>query len=196
MMRPSSRGAETRSTPRSADCPRMPVDLLQIALRLIHIFAGILWVGGAFYFFIFIEPTSTELGPDSEKFMTRIIVGRRMPLFFLALSGLTVLAGLILYWIDSSGLQASWISQPRGLGLTVGAVAALIAFIGGNALIKPNVDKLAAIGAEIKAGGGPPTEAQQRALLDVQHALRRIGTIDIVLLAIAVVGMVSAQNLG
>lgn len=172
------------------------MDFLEITLRVVHISCGVLWVGGAFFFFIFVEPTANELGPDSEKFMTRIVVGRRLPVYFIVLSALTVLAGLTLYWIRSAGLQAAWITSPTGLALTIGGVAALIAFVGGNALIKPNVDKLAALGAEIGASGGPPTEAQQRALRDVQHTLRRIGTVDIVLLIIAVIAMASARHLG
>jgi uncharacterized membrane protein len=118
------------------------MDVLQIILRIIHIGAGVMWVGGAYFFFVFVEPTANELGADSEKFMTRIVVGRRMPIYFLVLSGLTVIAGLALYWIDSAGLQASWITTPMGLALTVGGVAALIAFVGGTALIKPNVESL------------------------------------------------------
>jgi hypothetical protein len=171
------------------------LDLLQVLLRLVHIGAGILWVGGAVAFFVFIEPTASELGPDAEKFMERVIVKRRLPIYFLTLSGLTVLGGLILYWIDSSGLRAEWIGTPFGLALTIGGIAALIAFVGGNLLIKPNIDRLAEIGAAIKAGGGPPSEAQMSQLQAVQARLRTIGLADTVLLAVAVIAMASARYL-
>ena len=90
------------------------MDLLQVLLRLVHIGSGVLWVGGSMVFFIFVEPTANELGPEAENFMQRMIVKRRLPIYFLVLSGLTVLGGLILYWIDSNGLQTTWIGTPFG----------------------------------------------------------------------------------
>ncbi len=54
------------------------MDLLHILLRLVHIGSGVLWVGGSVLFFLFIEPTGSELGPDAEKFMQGLIVKRRM----------------------------------------------------------------------------------------------------------------------
>ncbi len=80
--------------------------------------------------------------------------------------------------------------------MTIGGIAALIAFVAGNALIPPNVGKLAAIGAAIKAGGGPPSQAQLGELQAVQAQLRTIGLVDTILLAVAVVAMVSARYLG
>src|SRR5918999_2220573 len=161
-----------------------PLDWLFIVLRLIHIIAGVMWVGGAILFFYSIEPTAAELGPGAEKFMDRVIVRRKLPIYFLVVSSLTALAGLILYWIDSSGLRGDWITSGFGLALTVGGIAGLIAAVGGNLLIKPNVDRLAAIGAEIKAAGGPPSERQLAELHAVQRRLRTIGGVDVVLLLI------------
>jgi uncharacterized membrane protein len=169
------------------------MDPLFIVLRFVHIISGVLWVGGAFFFFLFIEPTANELGPDAEKFMQRVVVQRRMPIYFLIFSGLAVLAGLTLYWIDSSGLQAVWLRSGFGIAMTIGGVVGLIAFLGGSFMIKPNVDRLAAIGAEIRAGGGPPTEAQVAELRAVQRRLRSIGLVDLILLIVAVIAMASAR---
>ena len=127
--------------------------------------------------------------------MERMIVKRRLPIYFLVLSGLTVLGGLILYWIDSNGLQTTWIGTPFGLALTLGGIAGLIAFVGGNLLIKPNIDKLGEIGAAMKAAGGPPSEALMQQMHDVQARLRTIGLVDTVLLAVAVIAMASARYL-
>ena len=171
------------------------MDLLHVLLRLIHVGAGILWVGGAVVFFTFVEPTAAELGADAEKFMERVIVRRKLPIYFLVLSLLTVLGGLILYWIDSNGLQATWIGTPFGLALTIGGIAGLIAFVGGNLLIKTNVEKLAEVGAAIKAAGGPPSEALLREMRDVQARLHTVGVWDTVILAVAVIAMASARYL-
>jgi len=169
------------------------MDPLFIALRLIHIVAGVLWVGGAAFSFFFIEPTAAELGPDGEKFMQRIVVHRRLPIYFAVTSGLAVLAGLILYWIDSAGLRTTWILSGFGIAMTVGGLAALIAFLAGNFAIKPNVDRLTSIGAEIRAAGGPPSEAQLAELHAVQRRLRTIGLVDLILLIVAVIAMAGAR---
>lgn len=56
---------------------------------------------------------------------------RRMGIFFLVVSALTVLSGAALYWRASNGLDAAWIGSAPGLAFTIGGIAALAAFIGG-----------------------------------------------------------------
>ncbi len=74
----------------------------------------------------FIQPTAKVTGPDSTKFMQRLM-GGALTNSLTAAAPLTVLAGLILYWIDSGGLQTNWILTAPGLGFTVGALAGLAA---------------------------------------------------------------------
>ena len=68
-----------------------------IGLRIVHIIAGVLWVGGAALFFFYIEPTINKLGPDAEKFVGEMIERRKVPVYFITVSTVTVLAGVILY---------------------------------------------------------------------------------------------------
>lgn len=81
------------------------MDWLQIVLRIVHIFAGVAWVGGAALFF-YIEPTVNKLGPDAEKFVDELVNRRRVPIYFITVSTLTVLFGLILY--SSSSRERSY----------------------------------------------------------------------------------------
>ncbi len=60
------------------------MDLVLIVLRLIHIVSGVLWVGGAFLVFRFVEPAIKDLGPQGEPFMSR--VGPRLPPYFITVS--------------------------------------------------------------------------------------------------------------
>ena len=115
----------------------MELDL--IVLRLLHIVAGVFWVSSAWFFFLFVEPTAAELGPESERFMNGMMVRRKAPIFITIASVTTVLAGLALYWRASAGLTAAWITSGPGIGFTVGAVAAIVAFVAGLAIIKPTV---------------------------------------------------------
>jgi uncharacterized membrane protein len=167
------------------------MDVWAIVLRIIHIVSGVLWVGAAGLFFFYLEPAINKLGPDAEKFVDEVVNRRKVPIYFAVLSTLTVLAGVILYWRDFGGINTS----PFGLALGLGGLAALIAWLGGNLLIPRTLEKLMAVGAEIKASGGPPSEELRSRMHAVQERLRLIGLIDIALLLFAVVAMASARYL-
>lgn len=169
------------------------MDLLVIGLRLVHIVSGVAWVGGAALFFFYIEPTVTSLGPDGEKVIDELVGRRKVPIYFAVASTLTVLGGAILYWRDSGGLQLSWITSSSGFVFTIGAIAALIAWLGGNLLIPKTIGELSGVGAEIKAAGGPPSPELMGRMHAVQEKLRRIGLIDLVLLTLAVAAMATAR---
>lgn len=171
------------------------MDPVMVGLRIVHIVAGVLWVGGAALFFFYIEPTLNALGPDAEKFMNELVNRRKVPLYFVAASTLVVVFGLILYWRDSNGLQGAWMTSPTGLAFGLGGLAALIAWLGGNLLIPRTIGRLVAVTSEMKAAGGPPSDELMARLHAVQERLRTIGMIDLILLGIAVVAMASARYL-
>lgn len=170
----------------------MELDL--IVLRLLHIFGGVVWVGFAWFFFYFVEPTATELGPESEKFMTGVVVKRKMPLIITTAGAITVLAGLALYWRASGGLSAAWLGSGQGIGFTLGGLAAIIALAVGVGLIRPRVDRMGALGSEMKAGG-PPSQAQIEEMGALQAQLHQIGFANAILLTVAVVFMAISRYL-
>lgn len=171
------------------------MDLYMVVMRILHIVAGVFWVGSAAFFFFFIEPTATKLGPTAGPFMEEVTVRRKMPIVFTAASALTVVAGILLYWRSSGGFDLDWITSETGMTFTIGAVAAIAAFLAGFVLIKPRVERMGAIGAEVQASGGPPSQAQMAEVQGIQHELRNIGRVDLVLLTIAVVAMAIARYL-
>ena len=172
------------------------MDWFQIALRIVHIFSGVVWAGGAALFFFYIEPTINKLGPDAEKFVDEMFNRRKLPVYFAIASTLTVVGGLILYWRDSNGLEAAWITSAPGLAFTVGGIAAIIAWLAGPLLIPPNVRRLGEIGAQIKAAGGPPPPELLTEMHATQERLRKIGLADLILIGIAVLTMAVARYLG
>lgn len=168
------------------------MDIVAVVLRIVHIVAGVLWVGGAGLFFFYLEPAINRLGPDAEKFVDEVVNRRKVPIYFVALSTLTVLAGVILYWRD---FGLSFNTSPFGLALGLGGLAALIAWLGGNLLIPRTLGQLMTIGAEMKASAGPPPAELVSRMHAVQERLRLIGLIDVVLLLFAVAAMASARYL-
>jgi len=172
------------------------MDLFMVVFRVLHIASAIAWAGGAALFFLYIEPTINAIGPDGEKVIAELVEKRRVPIYFLMVSTIAVLGGLILYWRDSGGLQLSWITTATGLAFTIGGLSAVAAWIGGNLLIPRRLGVVAGIGAEMKTSSGPPTPELMGRMHAAQEALRSIGLIDLILIGIAILGMASARYLG
>ncbi len=96
---------------------------------------------------------------------------------------------------DSGGLQVDWMESGPGVGFTVGALAGISAWLLGMIVVGPVVKRLGAIGDEIRAAGGPPSEEQMARFGKVQHTQTVASRITIVLLAIAALAMATARYL-
>lgn len=164
-----------------------------IVFRFIHIFSAILWVGSAFAVFVFVEPTVAALGPEGGKFIGYMVEKRKLPQVITSLSGLTVLGGIVLYLKASSGFDPDYITSGPGIGFTIGAVAALGAFLMGLIQIKPTVDKMSALGAQIQSAGGPPQPEQLATMEALTTKFRALGQRDLVLILIAAATMATAR---
>lgn len=169
----------------------MPFDL--IALRLAHVVAGVAWVGGAFVMILLVTRTASRRGPDGEEFMTSLLTEGKAARYFELAAITTVLAGSLLYWRASSGLQLGWITSPSGIGFTLGAVAAVISLVWGATLVGPSGKRAAAIQADVAAAGGSPTIAQAAELDSIRRRLNTFAMVDLVLLGTAVVCMATAR---
>ena len=171
------------------------MDIYMAVLRIVHIFGGVFWVGTAWMTAGFLLPTAEAIGSDAEKFMTYINVKRRYPTFIAIAAGFNLLAGVLLYWHDSSGLQLSWITTPTGLGESFGALCAIVGFILGFRVVKPAIEEFGRIGHEMHAAGKPPSADQLANLRQVQTRLDRSERIVAVVLGLALLGMATARYL-
>lgn len=169
------------------------MDWYLIVLRILHIGSAVFWAGSSILFTLFIEPTVNAIGPAGQQFMQHLGGIRKMPRYISGAAGLTVVAGILLYWKDSAGFDLDWVTSPIGLGFTIGGAAALIAFLLGASMVGPGVTRMGALGKEIEASGGPPTEAQMGEIGRIQHRLHLIGRIDLVLIGIAILAMATAR---
>src|SRR5215216_7502439 len=128
-------------------------------LRIIHIVGGVFWVGGALMSFFFIEPTVRATGEAGQKFMGHLINNMKLSNRISAAAGTTILAGAILYWIDSQGLTSSWMKSGAGIGFTIGAIFALIGFAAGILVGRMN-KALAQLGAQTQGKSTPEQVTQ------------------------------------
>ena len=167
---------------------------LVISLRVIHIMTGAAWVGSAFLLMGFFIPTARKLGAvEGTSYLNRFLDHAWFSRYISSVEGLAVLTGLILFWNASGGLQSAWLTSPTGLGFAIGGAAAIIA-LGISVPISATLSKLYYLGEEITSR--PDGGHERDSAFDEWHSrLARLGTVYVVLLAIALAAMASAQYL-
>jgi uncharacterized membrane protein len=133
--------------------------VLMIILRLLHIVAGVLWVGSAFLFVGFIGPSAAEVGPSAGPLLSAAVKKRKVAKVISLLGLVTVTAGWVIWARDADlyGGIDNWVGEPLGLGITIGAVLATISFFLGYYGVGKNVERLVDLGDTVAASGGPPS---------------------------------------
>jgi len=164
-----------------------------IILRLLHVVASVCWAGGAFFIFLFVEPTAKALAPSGMQFFQHMVVKRRASAFMVISSTLTVLSGGLLLWQDASGQWLTWMKTGPGLGFALGSLAGITVYFVGMFGVSPRAKRIAKLGAEIQAAGGPPTSEQGAEMQKLDKELSRFGYIDFVLVALSLVLMGTAR---
>ena len=171
------------------------MDWWLILFRILHVGSAMTWFGGAIIGSFFLAPTANALGVAGQPFMDHLMRRRRMGIFFPIVAALTILAGGVLYWRDSNGLQWTWISSPSGIGFTIGALAALLSFLLGMALVGPSVAMQTAVQSELAASGAEPSAAQRERLARADALMRLANRVDLPLLLVAALAMAVARYL-
>jgi hypothetical protein len=110
-------------------------------------------------------------------------------------AGLTVLAGVLMYWRVSGGLDGDWLTSAQGVSLTIGALCGIAAFSLGLSIVRPTILATLAIGRDVAASGGPATPEQGAQLQALQQRGKSIGQVIVPLLVLAVSGMAAARYL-
>ena len=171
------------------------MDTYMVVLRVVHILAGVFWVGAALTTILFLQPTAHEVGPAAGPFMAHLAGKKRLVDWVLRAAGLTILAGVLMYWRVSGGLNTDWIGSAEGIAVTVGALCGIAAFSLGLTVVKPTIMATLAIGREVAASGGTPTPEQGAKLQALQKRGKDVGQIIVPLLIVAVAAMAAARYL-
>jgi uncharacterized membrane protein len=165
------------------------MNLPMLVLRLVHIFGGIIWGGGALMMELFIRPSVVATGDAGQKFAGHLINARRVHLFMMASAISTVVAGALLYWIDSGGFTSAWMRSSTGVGFTIGAVFGLTALVFGVIFGNGNA-RLGQISAQIK---DKPTDAQLVQIQAIQKRMKVISPFHVVSMILAMIFMATAR---
>ena len=172
-------------------------DGLMVVLRLVHILAGVLWVGSVFLFVMFVQPSAAAIAPAGAAFMAELLGKRRLVDRIIAIGTTAVVAGLLMYWKDwhDVGTFGDWIGSRFGLALTVGALASTLALVIGITVTRPSVQRLLGLGREVAASGGPPAPEVASEIGTIQGRLRTYARVSLSFLIVAVLLMSTARYL-
>ena len=165
------------------------MNIYLLVLRLVHIFTGIIWGGGALIMEFFIGRSVVATGTSGQAFAQHLMTKLRMHNFMTVMAISTVLAGILLYWHDSNGFTSGWMKSSTGIGFTIGAVYGLIAFIFG-AIFGASNGRLAMVSSQIQ---GKPTEEQLTQIQAIQKRIRSVSPIHVYSMILAMIFMATAR---
>lgn len=169
--------------------------MYMVVLRIVHVVAGVFWVGAALVMFLFLQPAAREVGPAAGPLMTQLAQKKRLPDIMLGAAGFTILAGLLMYWRVSDGFDPDWIGSGYGFTITLGSIAGVVAVAIGASVVRPSMTEAGTIAREAAASGGAPSPERAARIQALQARVRSAGTAIVPLLVFAVAAMAGAQYL-
>ena len=164
---------------------------LMVTLRLIHIIGGVVWVGGGLIMNFFVVPSLRATGDAGKQFAGHLMGRTRFSLIMTFSAYATVVAGFLLYGIDSQWFTSAWQGSSAGIGFGVGAVFALVGLVTG-VMNGNNNRKMAQIGAQIL---GKPTPEQASAFGAIQAQQTWVIPVNTWSLILALIMMAVARYL-
>ena len=154
------------------------MNYLVIVLRIIHILAGVFWVGGTLIMTFFIAPTIGATAESGQKFIGYLMNNLKFSQRMAASAGLTILAGVILFGLDAR--NSGWASSGAGRGFGIGALFAIIGFVYGM-LVGNTTKAMAKLGAQFQGKPTPEQMAQMQALMKQQSTYSKIAAATLIL---------------
>jgi uncharacterized membrane protein len=165
--------------------------LLVVWLRLVHIVAGIFWVGATLAIAAFLLPTARVVGAEGQRFVGRVMQ-RLGPALGIAML-LTVVSGFIIYGRLSAGFNRAWVTSRPGLALGAGAVAALLAVVIGAAVTGPTNVRLAKLRKSLASAGPEAATRDASRVAALQARVERATLVTAALLLCCAAAMAVAR---
>lgn len=164
-----------------------------ILLRVLHIVAGVFWVGAVLLVTAFLTPAIRAVGPAGGAVMNQLAQVQRLPLYLMGAFAITLISGLLLYWGDARTGGSAWLGSGPAQMFGLGGVLALAGGIVGMAVSSPAARKLGALGAAMAAAGRPPTPEELATMQQLQRRMATASVLVAILLVLATVCMAVAR---
>jgi hypothetical protein len=97
-----------------------------------------------------------------------------------------------MYWI-LVGFRASIMFSGYGIVLTTGGIAGIVAWVIAMVTIRGTLNEMMALGGEIQAQGGPPSQEQSDRMQSLTAKLNTAGQVGVLFMLVAVLGMSMAE---
>lgn len=157
-------------------------DALVWFIRFVHIFSGVMWIGGAFLWGMLIAPTVLQRGPPMIRRPFLEAVLAKFTRYMIIAGALTILSGFLvlggIWGFDQIG--ATFQRGGYGLALGIGAVAAIVMYVEGWFVIKPTGEKLLKLMQSMPAptpGSPPPQPPAELAALGKKLGIASMTTL-------------------
>ena len=167
------------------------MDWLTIGLRIVHVVAAAIWVGGAALIVLYVQPAAEKLGPVGGQFLEELFLRRKVSRYFAIAATLVVLAGVTLYLKNYLSVASSL----PALTFLVGGILGIVAWARGGTVLQRAFANAAAVSEEMKAAAGPPSAELMARQQAATARIRSIGQVDLVLVLTAAVLMSVARYL-
>ena len=167
--------------------------MLMILLRLIHILAGITWVGAVIFTAFFLFPALQGDPATAGKVMAGLARRRYMQVMPAA-ALLTILAGLWMIWITSGGHMDMYMQTASGHTFTMAGGLGILGFLLGIFVARPRGMKAMAIGKEMATVTDPAERIRlQEEMQKLQKQSGIVTMLVTILVLVAAAGMAIAR---
>lgn len=169
------------------------MDEYMVGLRLVHIVAGIAWVGFGWFMAFMLRPAVKALGQDGQAFMRGLVKHTPVVSIMPVVALLTVVSGLLLYYRISDHFNSDWMRSAAGVVLTIGSIAGIVEFVFGGIVIGPTMGKIGQLAKALESEGQPPSQDQLSQLRGLQARMGWAEPLSSSLTLVAVIGMAVAR---
>jgi uncharacterized membrane protein len=164
-------------------------DLFRITTQFLHVFAGILWIGGGFYT-LFVQLPALMAAPAPARGPVMAQLAPRQVFYILRVAELTLVTGFLNLFATG---RAQQLSEPLGsrwsivLGLGILLAIGLYALV--RATVVPWTQRLLMLGP--KAAGGDAAAAAEAG--QIIGRIQVVGRAQVVIGVLIILAMVSAR---
>ena len=165
-----------------------------LILRVLHVGGAVVWAGTSFFVTLFLLPALGQVGPAAGPVMGAL-VKRRLFVVIPTVAVITMLAGLRMMWITSSGFSLSYFALRGGMTYLVGSILSLAAFTIFLTVNHPAIGRVIQLGQQMAQA----QESEKGALMAEMNAVRgraaKGSLASAVLLSLTLLTMATARYL-
>lgn len=164
-------------------------ELLRGLTQFLHVFTGVLWLGGGLYTVFVQTPALTSAPPQARGPVLGKLIPRQVN-YLLRLGEITIVTGVLnVFASGRARLLEDLFGSRWAMAIVVGAILAIVLLGIGHAIIKPSAMRLLDLGP--KAAAGDAAAGAQAAA--IMARLRKVAYAQITLGVLIIAAMVTAR---